>query len=72
MRGLAASSAFQTRRRQERAPLCNLPHRKVNEKIVRFCGRRDGSEMTAFLVDCHPNAEAMRSIDVRAAPRQAT
>ncbi len=34
---------------------------EFNEKMVRFYLTKDGTEMMAFLVDCHPDAEAIRS-----------
>jgi Fic family protein len=34
---------------------------EFNEKMVRFYLSRDATEMMAFLVDCHPDAEAIRS-----------
>jgi len=34
---------------------------EFNEKMVRFYLNRDGSEMMAFLLDCHPDAAAIRA-----------
>ncbi|WP_297452004.1 Fic family protein [Ferrovum sp.] len=33
---------------------------EFNDKMVRFYLKRDATEMMAFLVDCHPDAELMR------------
>ena len=34
-----------------------------NEKMVRFYQTRDATEMMAFLLDCHPDATAIRALN---------
>ncbi|MGV8002454.1 Fic family protein [Photorhabdus temperata subsp. temperata] len=46
----------------------SVPAAKIhefNEKMVRFYLSKDASEMMAFLVDCHPEAEQIRALNTR-------
>ena len=43
---------------------------EFNESMVRFYLSRGGTEMMAFLVDCHPDAEAIRDRQGRLQPNK--
>lgn len=43
--------------------VCAAKAQEFNENMVRFYLAKDATEMMAFLVDCHPDAERIRSAD---------